>query len=137
MKLIVCTAKNKGMTFLGKRVSKDSVLREKILKLSRGHRLLMNSYSAKQFEDISALTVDENFLNLANDDDFCFIENVNADIKNISELYIFSWNRDYPADFFFDIDPKSNGFKRVSSQDFKGSSHDKITLDIYKKSKEK
>ena len=133
MKLIACIAKNKGMTFFGKRVSKDSVLREKILELSHGHRLLMNSYSAKQFEDISALTVDENFLNIANDDDFCFIENMNADVNSVNEIYLFSWNRDYPADFFFDIDPKSSGFKRVSSQDFKGSSHDKITLDIYKK----
>ena len=133
MKLIACIAKNKGMTFLGKRLSRDSVLREKILELSHGKRLLMNSYSAKQFEDISAITVDDDFLNMASDNDFCFIEDVNPDIQNIDSIYLFNWNRDYPADFFFEIEPKECGFKRVSSQDFKGSSHEKITLDIYKK----
>ena len=93
----------------------------------------MNSYSAKQFEDISNITVDDDFLNTASDNDFCFIEDVNADIQNVDSIYLFNWNRDYPADFFFEIEPGECGFKRVSSYDFKGSSHEKITLDIYEK----
>ena len=133
MKLIACVAKNNGLTFLGKRLSKDSILLEKILDLSKGHRLLMNSYSANLFKDFSNITVDEDFLSIAEDDDFCFIENVNAQPEKISELYIFNWNRDYPSDFFFSFNPELSGFKLIGTQKFKGSSHEKITLNTYTK----
>ena len=65
-------------------------------------------------------------------DDFCFIENasVAAYKEKITRLIVYKWNRDYPADFFFDIDYAKN-FRLVSTVDFEGTSHDRITKEIY------
>ena len=46
------------------------------------------------------------------------------------KIIIFRWNRDYPADFYFDIDLQQN-WQLESSADFVGSSHDKITEETY------
>lgn len=133
MKLIVCTDKNGGMMFGGRRQSTDSVLRKKIAELSEGARLLMNSYSAKQFEGVCGITVDELFLENALPDDFCFAEDRLPLSEKVDEFYIFNWNRKYPADLFFTVNMKAEGFKKIRKEDFRGSSHDKITLEVYSK----
>lgn len=131
MNIIICTDKNKGMMFGGRRQSQDSVLREKVLELSSGTRLLMNSYSAKQFGETDGITVDEDFLNKAGQGEFCFVEDKEITTDNVESFYIFNWNRKYPGDLFFEIDLKKEGFKKVKKEEFAGSSHDKITLEIY------
>ncbi len=131
MNIIVCIDKNNGMSFCGKRQSRDSVLREKVLEISSAGRLLMNSYSAKQFGDIEGITVDEDFLKVAGQGDFCFCEDKEITTENVENFYIFNWNRKYPGDLFFTVDLKAEGFKKIKKEEFKGSSHDKITLEIY------
>ena len=133
MKIIVCVAKNGGMLFNGRRVSRDSVLCDKVLEITNASRLLMNNYSAKQFADTSKIIIDDDFLNNAADDDFCFVENTAVPVEKIDSIYRFNWNRDYPADFFFEIDPKECGFKKVKTENFEGSSHKKITLEIFER----
>ena len=133
MKIIVCIDKNNGMMFCGRRVSQDSILREKVMKITNGRRLLMSEYSKKQFKDYNDVIVDNDFLEKAMDDDFCFVEDNSIPIEEVKELYLFNWNRNYPADVFFEIEPIKCGFKRVNKEDFKGSSHDKITLEVYRR----
>lgn len=131
MNIIVCIDKNGGMCFCGKRQSQDRVLREKILEISSGARLLMNSYSAKQFENAEGIIVDEDFLGNAKQGDFCLVEDKGFSSENVEAFYIFNWNRKYPADLFFDVDLKAEGFKKIKKKEFQGNSHDKITLEIY------
>ena len=131
MNIIVCVDKNNGMSFMGKRQSQDRVLREKIFEITNGARLLMNPYSAKQFENIEDIIVDEDFLVNANQGDFCFVENKEVTSEKVESFYIFNWNRKYPGDLFFEIDLKAEGFKKIKKEEFQGSSHDKITLEIY------
>ena len=131
MNIIVCIDKNGGMSFCGKRLSQDRVLREKILEISSGSRLLMSSYSAKQFESIDGIVIDDNFLNNAGQEDYCFVEDKEIIAENVESFYVFNWNRKYPADLFFDVDLKAEGFKKIKKEDFQGNSHDKITLEIY------
>lgn len=119
------------MAFMGKRQSMDCVLREKVLEISNGARLLMNSYSAKQFENPENIVVDEDFFNNANQGDFCFIEDKAITSENVEAFYIFNWNRKYPGDLFFSVDLKAEGFKKIKKKEFQGNSHDKITLEIY------
>ena len=133
MKLIFCIDDKKGMMFFGKRQSQDSVLREWIINHTSGNKLWMSTYSAKQFSDQTNYVVDDNYTTNAMVGDFCFIEDKGYSLDNVSEIILCKWNRKYQADKVFDIDLKANGFKKVSSEDIKGSSHDKITIETYKK----
>ena len=131
MNIILCIDKSNGMSFMGKRQSMDCVLREKLLEIVGGSRLLMSSYSAKQFENTESIVVDDDFLNNAVQGDFCFVENMEITSENVESFYIFNWNRKYPGDLFFSVDLKAEGFKKIKKEEFKGNSHDKITLEIY------
>ena len=75
----------------------------------------------------------EDFLSVASDDDICFIENVEIPMDKVTQIYLFQWNRDYPADVYFDYNLKDLGFKKIRSEDFAGSSHKKITLEVYQR----
>ena len=132
MKIILCTDDNWGLSFNNRRQSKDKAVREKILEITKGCRLWMSEYSYRQFEENpSNVSTDENFIDKAGNDDFCFIENLPVNPKNADKLYIFFWNRSYPSDLKLNFNPESNGFHLESVSDFKGNSHDKITLKIY------
>lgn len=131
MNIIICIDKNNGMSFCGKRQSQDCVLREKVLEITNGSKLLMSSYSAKQFENSESIIIDDNCLINANQGDFCFVEDKELTAENVESFYVFNWNRKYPGDLFFNVDLKAEGFKKVKKEEFQGNSHDKITLEIY------
>lgn len=133
MKLIFCIDDKKGMMFFGKRQSQDSVLREWILNHTAGSKLWMSSYSAKQFKDLTGYIVDDDYITKAAVGDYCFIEDKGYSLDDVTEIILCHWNRKYQADKVFDIDLKAEGFKRTDSIDIKGSSHDKITIEIYRK----
>ena len=133
MTAIICLDEKNGMMFNKRRQSRDSVLNERILKLAMGKRLLMSEYSAKLFGENDAVTVALDPISAASGDDFCFIEGKVTSLANIDTLCIALWNRHYPADVFFDLDIKKEGFRLVSVEEFAGSSHEKITLNIYNK----
>ena len=133
MKVILCLDNSNGMLFNGRRQSQDSLLREKVLSMASGARLFMNSYTAKQFEGEENIFVSDEFLNEAQTEDLCFVENCNIPLDRVDEFYIFRWNRDYPGDVFFEINLEEEGFKRTCKEDFVGNSHKKITLEIYRR----
>ena len=56
---------------------------------------------------------------------------VKASEKEMQKIILYRWNRVYPADLYFDIDLKNWHIKE--SNDFAGSSHDKITEEVYVK----
>lgn len=133
MKIAVCIEKSGGMLFNNRRVSKDSIQQEKLLELVGNGKVCLNEYTAKQFERTEQLQISEDFLSTATGEDICFIENVEIPMEKVSQIYLFQWNRDYPADVYFDFDLKSLGFKKDSTEDFAGTSHKKITLEIYRR----
>lgn len=133
MKLIFCIDEKKGMMFFGKRQSQDSVLREWIISHAAGSKLWMSSYSAKQFKELEGYIVDDDYVSKATVGDYCFIEDKGYTLENVSEIILCHWNRRYQADKVFDVDLKANSFKKVDSLDIKGSSHEKITIETYKK----
>jgi len=46
---------------------------------------------------------------------------------------LFRWNRIYPSDVKFPIKLDQGQWHRVSTEDFLGSSHEKITMEVYAK----
>ena len=131
MKIVLCLDNSNGMLFGGRRQSQDRVLRARLLELVGDGKLFLNAYSAKQFESDDKLAVSEDFLKRAGKDDFCLIENTDIHAEDATMWYLFLWNRDYPGDRRFTVDLKANGFHRVHTEQFAGSSHKKITLEVY------
>lgn len=122
------------MLFNHRRLSRDKRVCEKILDYSNEKELWMNAYSRKLFTgltDINSIQVDEEFLDKSQS--ICFVENqdITPYLPKIDTLVLFRWNRDYPADFFFTVDLSQ--WNLISTEDFEGTSHEKITMEVYKK----
>ena len=136
MTAIVCIEDRGGMTFMRRRLSKDKVLTEDIVKTVGDGILYISDFSESLFakSDISVMSV-SNPLDSAEAGDYAFIENsgLKESLEKIKVLIIYKWNRKYPFDFSLDVEPEKCGFSLKESYDFKGSSHDKITKEIYVK----
>ena len=133
MTVIVCIDTGRGMTFFGRRQSTDSVLRERIIAHAEGRPLVMDSYSASQFRDDDAPieVTEEPFA--AGPDAVVFTEDADPGpfAALADRLIIYRWNRIYPRDMTLTFDPFEEGMRLESILDFKGSSHDRITEEIW------
>ena len=133
MKLIVCLDERKGMMFNNRRQSRDRVLIDNMIKMIGDDKLYIAPYSESLFENKEIkLKVKKNPLKAA-DENWCFIENLPvAEYKDeIETVVIYHWNRHYPGDFFFDLELDS--YTLESSEELVGSSHEKITKEIWNK----
>ena len=135
MNIILCIDNKNGVMFNNRRQSRDRILCEKVVSLLGGGRLFLNSYSYTLFEDFDInVRVYEDCLKVAQKGDFCFVEGkeLTGHIPNIEKLIVFKWNRDYPSDKKLDIN-LSSGWVVAETEDFEGSSHEKITMEVYVK----
>ena len=134
MNIIICLDDNLGMAFNGRRQSRDRCVRDKILSICKNSQLYMNEYSFGQFEEkTDNIVVDEDFLEKAGKGDFCFVENQSFSPMKAEMIYAFLWNRVYPSDIKLERSLEESGFTVIGSYDFKGYSHEKITLKTYKR----
>lgn len=134
MRIAVCLDDKNGMLFAGRRQSMDGVLREAFLQMAEGCRVWMDPYTAGQFaENTSKICVDQQFLQKAGSDDWCFVEkaDLTAIANQITGIAIYRWNRIYPSDVKFPVNLFAERWQLVSSREFAGSSHEKITEEIY------
>lgn len=126
-----------GMMFNRRRQSRDRTALQKILDMTADSMLWMNEYSATLFADYSApqIQVDVQFLDKAGLEDFCLVENMDISpyLPFIEKIILFHWNRSYPSDVMFPIKLDSGKWRPISTEDFPGSSHEKITLEVYTK----
>lgn len=134
MILIVCTEDRWGMAFNNRRLTMDRAVREKMLEIAAGNVLWMSSYSRKQFEEKEngAIRVDDRFLEKAGRGEYCFaeLEDVIPYRDRLEGIVLFRWNRRYPADRYFDPELLTP-FHLVQTEEFPGSSHEKITMEVY------
>ncbi len=128
MKLIVCLDDNNGMMFNKRRQSRDRVLIENVLDFCKGEKLYANEYSMKLFPE-NSVEIFEDFEDVENA--YCFAENFMVDEEYVDEIIVYKWNRLYPADTYFNID--LGGWTLTETIDFEGSSHEKITREIYRR----
>lgn len=133
MNIAVCLDDKNGMLFCGRRQSKDQYLRQQLLERSKLNALWMNGFSAKQFEAGDAIQVAEDFLNLAPQGSWCFVENTDVlpHKEKIEYIAIYRWNRLYPSDVKFPVEAFCDSWRLVSTRTFPGYSHDEITEEIY------
>ena len=134
MKLIACIDENCGLMFNNRRVSSDVAVIDRITEMVGDGKILVNSYSAPLFIGKTNVIVDDDFLLKASKDDYCFIENsdVTKSLFGITELILYHWNRKYPSDFKFPKEATIKGKKLISTSEFSGNSHEKITEEVYR-----
>jgi hypothetical protein len=128
MKLIVCLDDNKGMMFNKRRQSRDRALIENVIELCKGKKIYTNKYSAKLFPENTA-EICEDIGDVGNA--YCFAEDFTVNEEYADEIIVYKWNRIYPADTYFNIDIEN--WSLIETVDFEGSSHEKITREIYRR----
>lgn len=134
MTLILCLDDKNGMAFNGRRQSRDAQLRARMLMQVGQRKLWMSQYSAKQFELLpEQVIVDDDFMNKAEAGDACFAElnDPSDNLSRCSKIILYRWNRVYPADLVFPLAKYADRMKLLRKEDFVGSSHGRITEEIY------
>lgn len=134
MNVIVFVDDNGGMQFNHRRQSKDKRALDWILTLTTGGKLWMAPYSQSLFEVLpSQANISEDFLSLAGPGEFCLVEDraLRCYEDKIEKIIFFHWNRVYPADRKFDVDLSSGHWHHEAQEEFVGSSHEKITMEVY------
>lgn len=130
MHLIVCIDERNGMSFQGRRLSKDRLLRRDLLALTEGVPLWMAPYSAGQFEEAAPnIRAAEDFLSRAGAGEYCFCE-LRLPAENIESIVLYKWNRHYPSDRQFPLMLLA-GRTLTQVTEFAGSSHEIITREVY------
>lgn len=130
MIIITCLDDNDGMMFNHRRQSQDRGLRQYIADMTKDHKVYMNAYSAKLYEEIKDPVICEDFLQKVGKGETCIVENLalNTVVQEIEEIVVFRWNKIYPSDQMFDIDLLE--WNLVEEEEMEGSTH-QITKQIY------
>ena len=135
MIVLTCLDDKDGMMFNHRRQSQDRILREDILRTAGEKKLWLNGYSARQFsgEQQERLSISEDFMTEAGTGEFCFVEQgpLAPVEEKIEQLILYRWNRHYPSDMKLDLPLAAHGWVLRESRDFAGSSHEKITREVY------
>ena len=133
MIVMVCVDNRMGVMFNKRRQSRDRELCARVIELTKDKRLFLSSYSASLFGEFTKdMIVGDDFLKKAENGDFCFVEGKDLlpYINKTEKIIVFKWNRDYPFDKKLDVD-LSNGWIVEKVEEFNGTSHDKITMEVY------
>ena len=130
MKIFLCVDDNGGLLFNNRRQSRDKKVIEKVFDIVGESKLWITEFSQALFDE-GKVCIDSELLELAAEDEFCFVENLKVApyMDKINEIYLFKWNRKYPSDVKFDVPLNEWGMEEQT--DFVGKSHEKITREIY------
>lgn len=134
---IVCVDDSWGMAFGGRRQSRDREVSARVLADAAGRPLWCAPSSLALFGPgvEGHLTAAEDFLNRAGPGELCFVEGrpLLHWLERMEGLVLYRWNRRYPADVYLDIRPEPPGWRLVSREEFSGSSHPRITKEVYQR----
>lgn len=131
MNIIICLDDRNGMMFNKRRQSRDKKVIQDIQELCAKSHLWMSDYSGLLFE-MKDVYVTDNFLGRAAEDDYCFIESIDPNEIEvpINKIVVYRWNRVYPSDLYCTLN--FSNYKLIDETEFPGSSHEKITRQIYR-----
>ncbi len=136
MILIACVDDKMGMTFNGRRQSRDRMVCEDMVTMCQGRPLYIEECSRKLFQDIqsSDIRVTDAACPALYEDGYVFAERpevIEAGISAAPRIILYRWNRKYPADQYFPVDLKE--WTLISSEEFAGKSHEKITKEVWER----
>ena len=127
MTLYICLDDRNGLQFNKRRQSRDSAVLEDIRSQLTGN-LLIEPFSEKLIREAEIRYV----LPLETAADY-FAEAVPSEeiLTETGKLVIYRWNRHYPSDVTWNPDLTAMGFSLEAVTEFPGTSHEKITREVY------
>lgn len=134
LKVFVCLDNHSGITFHGKRQSKDVIVREVMRIMAQDSPVFMSKYSKEQFEEDEereSVCVYKDISKIPNNA-YCFVESktdFDAVAEKAREIIVFNWNRRYPSDETVLV---PNQYVLTNTYTLIGNSHDLITVQKYK-----
>ena len=123
--IIACVDDRMGLFFNNRRQSQDKKVIRKINEIVGKQTLWIHPYSKTLFLSTGIRRIFRH----AKNNEFSFIENTQVPPEKVKKLYLFHWNRIYPSDFSLKL--PMDTYKIIQTEDFIGSSHEKITLEVY------
>lgn len=135
MEVILCLDDRDGMLFNHRRQSRDRKVIEHMIQSLDKRQLLIRPFSLGLFYGYKGqVRVQEELLKQAGPGEVCFVEDLLlAPYEDkIQSITVYRWNRLYPADVSLDLDLKK-GWRLVAREEFPGTSHEKITKEVYMK----
>ena len=96
--------------------------------------LYMNFNSSRQFGYYPMKMIDDDFLDIAGEDSYCFVEDTDITpyIDRIDKIILYKWNKKFSSKFEFDKSILDN-FSVVSKKSFYGEPFLKISEIVYEK----
>ena len=131
--IALCIDKENGRSFYGRRTSSDREVRKRLLDMC--DTLYVDSYTAAQFtEDYGKekLRVVDDPAGIGEGTAFIELQDIPEDADRI---IIFQWPKKYPADRFLNF--RFSGWRKVEKEDFPGYAHEKVTMNVWERKKEK
>ena len=134
---IVCVDDGWGMTFGGRRQSRDREVSARVLAAAAGWPLWCAPSSLALFGPGAAgrLTAPAGLPDRAGPGGPCFVEDrpLLPWLEKVEGLVLYRWNRRYPADVYLDVRPEPPGWRLISREEFPGHSHPRITKEVYRR----
>ena len=129
MTLYICLDDRNGLQFNKRRQSRDAAVLEDIRSRIRD-KLLIEPFSEKLIREAEIPYV----LPPETAEDY-FAENIPSTevLENTQTMVIYRWNRHYPSDIRWEPDLETRGFVLRETAEFPGTSHEKITREVYVK----
>ena len=130
MVIAVCVDDKMGMLFNNRRQSRDRCVIDDLMNIAE--KVYINGFSEELFEEYKGrVVIDENFLDNAESEDVCFVENIDLEpyADKIDKVILYLWNRHYPSSLKFKVDLSDYEF--AGETEFQGNSHEKITREVY------
>jgi len=129
MILYICLDDRNGLKFNKRRQSRDAAVLADIQSRITG-KLLIEPFSEKLIRDAKIPYV----LFPETAEDF-FAEDIPSEevLARTGKIVIYRWNRHYPADVRWEPDLAGLGFVLQETAEFPGTSHEKITREVYVK----
>ena len=129
MTLYICLDDRNGLKFNKRRQSRDAAVLEDIRRQLTG-KLLIEPFSEKLIQEAEIPYV----LPPETAEDY-FAEDVPSEdiLVQTEKIILYRWNRHYPADIRWNPDFSAMGFSLQETTEFPGTSHEKITREVYEK----
>lgn len=135
MTIYLCLDDRNGMLFNKRRQSRDGAVLEDIRSGIPGE-LTITPFSEKLIGNaqIPYVLAPETLTELEENAHFFAEAPVAAElVERACGVVIYRWNRHYPADTHWEMDLAEYGFSLQQTSEFPGTSHEKITKEVYAK----